>query len=254
MHERISLNEKDAYGHYLMEYYKTGQVGPEIVERSDGTISGGESIDSGFGAKLYFSEYSEWPANEKKALQFVRGKVLDVGCGAGRHLLYFQEQGIDIVGIDVSLLALKVCQERGAKSVILRSIGEVNKFNKEEFGTILMMDNNFGLFGSFDNARKLLNDMYEITTDNGLIIADSTDPDVLDDAQSMIYKEDNLKSGRMRGQLRMRVLYKEMKSSWFDYLLVSKDELLNILKGTGWGMKEILDGENGAYIAVLAKN
>jgi 2-polyprenyl-3-methyl-5-hydroxy-6-metoxy-1,4-benzoquinol methylase len=38
-------------------------------------------------------------------MQFVKGRVLDVGCGAGRHSLYLQEKGFDVLGTDISPLA-----------------------------------------------------------------------------------------------------------------------------------------------------
>jgi 2-polyprenyl-3-methyl-5-hydroxy-6-metoxy-1,4-benzoquinol methylase len=49
-----------------------------------------------------FSVYEE-------AMQFVKGRVLDVGCGEGRHSLYLQEKWFDVLGIDISPLAIKVC-------------------------------------------------------------------------------------------------------------------------------------------------
>ena len=36
-------------------------------------------------------------------------------------------------------------------------------------------------------------------------------------------------------------------------LFVSKDELLQILEGTGWRLKHIIDPDNPIYIAVIQK-
>jgi hypothetical protein len=41
---------------------------------------------------------------------------------------------------------------------------------------------------------------------------------------------------------------------WFDYLIVSKKEMEDILKGTGWKIKETIDSGNSAYIAVIQEN
>ena len=37
---------------------------------------------------------SEMPSMETKALDLAKGKVLDIGCGAGSHALYLQEKGV----------------------------------------------------------------------------------------------------------------------------------------------------------------
>jgi hypothetical protein len=57
----------------------------------------------------------------------------------------------------------------------------------------------------------------------------------------------------MPGQFRIRVRYKNVIGSWFDYLLVSKDELRRILKNTGWEVKRFIDGNDGQYIMLLSK-
>ena len=99
---------QDAYGHEIWEYHKTRQ-GIEIVERDDGYI------DVSPWPIVYFNEYKKWPKQDKIAIKYVKGKVLDVGCGAARHSLYLQGKGHDVLGIDNSPLAIKVCKERGLK-------------------------------------------------------------------------------------------------------------------------------------------
>ena len=100
--------EKDAYGQEIWAYFKQ-KAGFEVVER-DGGYFGVSS-----GPKLYFSEFEDWPDREKKAMEFVKGRILDVGCGAGRHSLHLQRKGFDVLGIDNSPLAIKVCKLRGQR-------------------------------------------------------------------------------------------------------------------------------------------
>lgn len=47
--------------------------------------------------------------------------------------------------------------------------------------------------------------------------------------------------------------YKKFVGSWFDYLIVSKEEIVKILENTAWEVKEFIDGEHDIYIAVIEK-
>jgi 2-polyprenyl-3-methyl-5-hydroxy-6-metoxy-1,4-benzoquinol methylase len=100
--------EEDAFGQKLLNAYKGTQVF-EVVERNDGYI---DAID----LKVYFSTFKEWPPIQQKAMNFVRGRVLDVGCGAGRHSIYLQKKGFDTLGIDISSLAISLQRQGIEKS------------------------------------------------------------------------------------------------------------------------------------------
>ena len=57
----------------------------------------------------------------------------------------------------------------------------------------------------------------------------------------------------MAGQLRLRIRYRTYATPWFDYLLVSKDEMRSILDGTGWQVARFIDSRGPAYVAVIEK-
>ena len=164
----MTKEHEDAYGHELYDYLNGEEVS-EIIERDDGAIglSGGP--------KAYFAEHKDWPAFEKQAMKYVRGKVLDVGCGAGRHSLYLQQRGFDVVGIDVSPLAIDVCKPRGLKKAKATSITQVSS-KLGRFDTFLMLGGNFGLFGSLAGAKRLLNRFSRMTGERARIIASLLDP------------------------------------------------------------------------------
>ena len=238
----------DGYGEQLWSYFKTGEPDSEIIERDDGFISKGK-----FGGELYFSEYRKWNSLDKQAMKFVKGRVLDIGCGAGRHSLYLQEKGFDVTGIDNSPLAIKVCRERGLKKARVMSIRDIGQFKTDSFDTVIMMGNNFGLFGSFKLAKSLLKKLHRITSPEALIIAVTRDPYFTKDPGHLAYHKLNRKRGRMPGQLKIRVRFAEFIGTWFDYLLVSKGELAKILQGTGWGVERFIDAPDGQYVMLLSK-
>jgi SAM-dependent methyltransferase len=236
--------EEDAYGQEMWAYYN-GREGFEIVERDDGYIDATSP-------KIYFSEYENWPLIEQKAMEFVKGRVLDIGCGAGRHSLYLQKKGFDVLGIDNSLLAIKVCKLRGLKKARVMSIEDVN-FDPNSFDTIIMMGNNFGLFGGFKKARRLLKRFRKMTSEKALIIAETRDPYKTDNPAHLEYHRLNKERGRMGGQVRIRVRFGKYATKWFDYLMVSKEEMEEILNGTGWEVEEFIDSVDSQYIAVIKK-
>ena len=54
---------------------------------------------------------------EERALARVRGPVLDIGCGPGRHVRALARRGVLAVGVDVSAAAVTLARRRGAVAV-----------------------------------------------------------------------------------------------------------------------------------------
>jgi SAM-dependent methyltransferase len=248
---RVLSSEEDAFGQVLSASFK-GEEAYEVVERDDGYIDA-------MSTKGYFSEYSDWPPFEQQAIDLARGEVLDVGCGAGRHSLYLQKRGFDVLGIDVSPLAVEVCKQRGLKKARLMPIDDVHKLKPNTFGTVLMMGNNFGLLASARRAKLLLKKMHGITTKDALIMAVTRDPYKTQNPAHLEYHKRNKKKGRMGGQVRLRVRHGKRATPWFDYLMVSIGEMKQILQGTGWKIRDIKEPDDksalgvSCYIAIIEK-
>jgi SAM-dependent methyltransferase len=213
-------------------------------------------IEDAYGQEVwsYFNGYDDWAEHQKRAIEFAKGRVLDIGCGAGRHSIYLQSKGLDVTGIDSSPLAIKVCSLRGLKKTKVMSIAEVSRFKPCSFDTILMLGNNFGLFGSFSNARLLLKKLYKITSPNALIVAESNDPYKTENPFHIRYQKANRRRGRMSGQMRIRIRYMKYVGKWFDYLIVSREEMKGILRGTGWKVKKFIDSRSSPYVAIIQRN
>jgi SAM-dependent methyltransferase len=240
---------QDAVGRAMYDYFIAGGKNPhinEIIEREDGYI------ETSGGPAAYFSEYRKWPLIEKKGLRYARGRILDVGCGAGRHSLYLQGKGLEVVGIDNSPLVIEVCKQRGLRHVELLPLHKINT-KLGVFDTVLMLGNNFGLFGSHDGAKRMLKRISRITSKRGRIIAMSNDVYKTDNPEHLKYHEYNRKRSRMAGQIRFRVRYHQYATPFFDYLMVSKDEMENILEGTDWQVNRYIDSADPFYLAVIDK-
>lgn len=234
----------DAPGHTMWDAWK-GLESFEVVERNDGFT---DSIQ-GSG---YLAAFDAWPEHERKAMELVRGRVIDMGCGAGRVSLYLQKRGFDVLGLDISRLALKVCKERGLRKVKLGSIQNL-ALPPNSFDTVIFLGNNFGLLGTPSRAKGVLRDLHRIVSDGGLILAETLDPHKTEEPAHLAYHRMNRKKGRLAGQIRMRIRYRQYCTPWLDWLILSKDELAGIVEGTGWKTGECLDSGGPQYIALLRK-
>ena len=236
---------QDAYGRLVLDHLE-GRPAVEIVERDDGFIA------AGVGPANYFHPYRRWPAHQRRVMRFVRGRVLDVGAGAGRVALHLQERGLEVVAIDVSPLAVEVCRRRGVRDARVLAIDDVGA-TLAPVGTVVMLSNNFGLFGSAEGAARLLPRFHALTSARGRIVAESRNPYETDDADHLAYQQWNRDRSRMAGQLRLRVRHRKYASPWFDYLIVSPDEMRELVRGTGWKVVRLLRGDAALYVAVLEK-
>jgi len=235
--------DQDAYGELLLAFFE-GRPADEIMERDDGFIHCGSPAD-------YFAPYRRWPRLEKEAMRYVRGRVLDVGCGAGRVALHLQERGHEVVAIDNSPLALDVAKRRGVERTELGSLADIDE-SLGVFDTIVLIRNNFGLVGTEARAARLLRRLYAVTADRGRIVTDSVDPDRDDDPAYRAYRPRRADAGRPHAQ-RFRVRYREYATPWFHYLMLSAAEMERLVHASGWRVRRFLEDGSSRFVAVLEK-
>jgi SAM-dependent methyltransferase len=226
-----------------------GGTAPEVIERDDGFT------DLSAGHELYVAEFKDWPISERRSMRFVRGRVLDVGCGAGRVTLYLQQRGFDVVGLDTSPLAIRSARLRGVRKAWCMSIDELSK-RISLFDTIVLLGNNVGLFGTPERLRRTLGVWARRTHPATRILAESTNPYCGGaPAIDRSYYRRNKQAGRMPGQVRIRSQYRGLVGAWSNWLFVSRNEMRVLLRGTGWHQSNILGGlPSASYVAVLEKD
>lgn len=240
--------DSDVFGRALLDW-ANGATLPEVLEREDGFTQVGAGPD------VYLSEFKGWPDAERKSIRHMRGRVLDVGCGAGRAALELQRRGVDVVGLDASPLAAKAATIRGVNEVWSVSIEDLD-LRIQTFDSIVLFGNNFGIFETPTRARTILAQLAKRTKPGARIFAESTSA-YCGGAPGFdrSYYHRNVARGLSSGQLRLRYHYGHLVGPWFRWLYVSRGELRSILIGTGWHLEEVLGVHpSEPYVAILAKD
>lgn len=215
----------------------------EIVERADGFVNT-------LPGSRYFDPPDAWKSVDRWATEQCRGRVLDVGAGAGRAALDLQERRHDVVALDSSPGAVEVCRLRGVRATIH---GRLELFGRAaEFDTFLLLGNNIGLFQSMTQGRNILRALAATAPPHAVIVGTSVDPSLTSNEQHHRYQAANVARGRLPGQLRLRSRFANKASSWFDYLQVSPAELDILLEDTGWVRRRTFE-QDEHYAAVLER-
>lgn len=234
------MEHGDAFGEALLEHLAGGD-GDYMIERDDGLMEHLRSVEA------YFLGVDAFAEIEAAGMEFVNGRVLDIGAGAGRFALAAVERGCDVVALDNSAGAAEVCRQRGLTDVVHNSIHRYE--SDAAFDTFLMMGANLGLLAP-DPVRTLRR-LRAMANNGAQIVGSTLDPYVTEDPVHLAYHDANRDRGRLPGHVVMRVRRRVTVGDWFDYLFTSPDELATIAERAGWSMK-VLDHDGLRYVARLA--
>jgi SAM-dependent methyltransferase len=235
----------DAYGEAMTAAFRGDARAIASVERDDGWIEPDVGID-------YLAPVRRWMPHEREAIRLAGGRVLDVGCGAGRVALHLQERGHEVVAIDVSPGAVALSRERGVRDARLCAASGIRRADGP-FDTIVMYGNNLGLARDARHAPWLLRRYAAVASSGARLLGGTLDPYDTTNPHHLAYHERNRRRGRMSGQIRLRIRFRELASPWFDYLFVSRDEMRALAEGTGWRLAETVDSDGPMYVAVLER-
>jgi SAM-dependent methyltransferase len=234
----------ELYAAAMLDHWLGKKVRVEF-ERDDG-------YRSLSGIHAYFAPAKAWPRMEREAMKLVRGRVLDLGSGPGRHALYLQSRGHAVVALDGSSTQVALARIRGVQDVYLGDLRRMPK-GLGTFDTVLMLGNNLGLPGDLPRMRTFLRSLRGMMRKRGRLIGNSRMPGTWSD-DHLPYVKRNLRRGRPPGLLSLRVRYKGRIGDWFDLLLLAPEELARLAEQSGWELTKVFwEGgySVGDYIAVL---
>ena len=235
--------EKDILGTALLDFHN-GNYTADII-----TFSSLEENDV-MPLPYLFRDYGQMPELEKKALALCKGTVLDIGCGAGNHSLYLQNEGFKVSCLDHSKGAIAVCENRGIRNSYHGSIFD---FEDGRFDTLLLLMNGIGISGQLKNIDVFLNKLKSLLNKGGQIILDSSD---------IIYMFESDEDGgywipedvAYYGEVRFTMEYKKLKGDEFPWLYLDFNTLQRAAMFNGFTCELVFEGEHYDYLARLALN
>lgn len=137
-----------------------------------------------------FDEFSEeydlmidWPERIKREEQFFRtifkrlhvSRVLDAGCGTGKHAIEFSKWGLDVVGCDISpqmieRAKLNAQAELASTQFEVAAFQELTKTLSGTFDAIICIGNNLAQVTKVADLRLALQEMHNILSLGGVCI------------------------------------------------------------------------------------
>ncbi|MEV0269889.1 class I SAM-dependent methyltransferase [Hamadaea sp. NPDC050747] len=237
----------DAFGQLLLSasaHDGLPDIAYETTERDDGLLTVRDAC-------YYFTPVLPDDPHGR-LLADVSGRVLDIGCGAGRHLLHLKHRGVAALGIDTSPGAVQVCGHRGADAIC----GDIRRPPAlGTFDTLLLLGGNLGLLGTPGDARALLIGLAQLANPSARLIAEGFDATATSDPAHITYQTGNLESGRHRGQVTVRVRYRGLATAWLDLWFPPAEDLPAVVSGTGWTLTTVEPaGEGSGYHVVLSRS
>ena len=232
--------KKDPIGRAIAEYWKTKtadrlRVFSPMFEEDEIPLT------------TLFRSYEDMPEIERKALDMAKGRILDVGAGAGCHSLVLQERGMDVTAIDISPLSVETMKEREVKKVI-----EQDFFTLEgQYDTILMLMNGIGIVGTLERMPEFFRQLDKILAPEGQLLCDSSDISyVFEDEEGLIDIPNEMD---YYGEHSFRMQYKNTIGEPFDWLYIDEDTLKEKARRYGYTAEVMAEGEHYDYLARITK-
>jgi SAM-dependent methyltransferase len=179
-------------------------------------------------AAYFFRGAAEMDAVDRAALELARGRILDVGAGAGAHSVPLVEAGFEVTAIEILPELVEILRGRGVKRARRASVWTFPA--RRPFDTVLALMNGTSLAGILARMEPLLTGLGELVAPDGQILIDSTEMDP--------------------AELDYQLEYRGQKGPPFPQLFVGERALEREARKSGWKMK-VVARESSRYLARL---
>lgn len=105
------------------------------------------------------------------------GLILDLACGAGRHMIEFERRGLSVVGLDLSAALLAQARARGPGLMLVRGDMRVVPFSDGAFETVVNFFTSFGYFVDPEDDTTVLSEIRRVLQSGGCFALDFLNAD-----------------------------------------------------------------------------
>ncbi len=220
-------------GTALRDHFQSGISRPILVRRR-------EEFEYSIESRDFFRLDGRLESLDECALELSRGRVLDVGAGAGRHSLILQERGVDVTAVDLSPLCVEIMRGRGVRDARILDVFHLEEISSERFDTILFLMQSIGIAGSVFGLERLLHSLDPLLARGGQILLDS----------SALPGMEGATAGETRG-VEVSFRYRGLRGEVFSWLYIGENALAEATHRVGWNCEIVTQLATGEYLARL---
>lgn len=236
----------EPFGRAVYDHYH-GEREEPLIQR-DGEQSLEHPIE-----EFYFQEYTEDEEYAEWLESRLDGPLLDMGAGAGKHALYFQER-VETTAIEVAEDLVSVMDDRGVRDARVADMFSLpESFERDEFRSALAYGTQLGLAGSMDGLREFLGDLAFVTDKDATAVVDCLDPEREGTADLLGFRPDPTPGLAFRV---MSFAYGGTVGDILLFRLFSPERLREATVGTPWEVSGVRYGPGESsyhYLAALSK-
>ena len=233
----------DILGKALLAYHH-GNAGAAL------TVQCNVADDEPLPASYFFRTLLQMPELERLALDESRGRVLDLGAGAGCHTLELQSRGFAVKAVDVSAGAVQVMAERGVQTVARHDLFAPLPPTELPYDTILLLMNGLGLAGTLAGLDKFLAHARTLLAPGGQILATSSDVRYLyEDEDGALLLNLN---GPYYGEVEYSLNFEGQTGASFPWLFVDPALLNDAAETAGYATEFLGEDDDEQYLVRLS--
>jgi SAM-dependent methyltransferase len=187
-------------------------------------------------------------------------KILDLGCGPGRHSLELARRGFEVTGVDRTSIYLEEARAIAAEQLLVVEFvqDDMRAFLRQSsFDVVLSMYTSFGYFKEAAENLQVLSNIFGCLRPGGFLLMEIMGKEVLarvfqerdwrEQDGIFFLQERKIVDNWNRIENRWLLLHPERRLEYrLDHWLYSSSELKSLLQSVGFGSIEIYGGLDGS--------